>query len=225
MTAPRGTWIAVVAALVAAALYVVHLKDALEAEKLERHNAEAAADTSHLVYHSATLRASERLAFQRTETLQLQGELGRALHRAGEQTEAIVRLHVALDSLANVVSTGQVTAGADSTLRNLSASLDTSGFHVSFRAVVPPPPAAALVHWNVRMDTIGIVAAIVRDRDGRAIIRAAVPADATVTVDSGNTVRASIGRGLSRTQKLARGGLLVLLGYALRELVLAFTKH
>ncbi len=184
-------------------------RDRLAEEKLDRHNAEAAADTSRLVYHSKTLTVHERLAFQQTQNIELSGELKQALQADGEKTQTLVRLTVELDSLHRVLGTGQVTAStADSTVRELVASIDTAGFRATVNASVPRPPATASVFWTIHRDPVAVIAALNRDADGRLALRAASPdASAQIRID---TVRVRVEAGLHQTQSLAlKLGLLI----------------
>lgn len=203
----------VIAALAGAVLFFRHR--AL-AERLERHNAEAQRDTSRIVHRSAMRTVAERLAFQQTANIQLRGELGQVLRAKNEQTQLLARVQVRLDSLAGVVTTGTVTVGADSSLRQLAASIDTAGYHVRVTADVPRPPAKAVVRWDVTRDPVEIVAALNRDPDGRLALRVASGPHAEARID---TVRVQISRGLGQTQKLAGGLLVAVVFYSLGRLV------
>ena len=187
----------------------------LAQEQLARHNAEAAADSSRLVYADSVRRVSERLAFQQTQAIELRGDLSRVLRRSNEQTQALVRLTVQLDSVASVVTTGQVTA-VDSALRHLAAQLDTAGFRVGIEADVPPAPAQARVAWSVYRDPVEVVAALNRDPDGRVALRASASGNATVRID---TVRVRLERNLSRTKAAAIPLLAVVVGYVLGRIL------
>jgi len=188
----------------------------LAQERLARFNAEAAADSSRLVYSDSVRRVSERLAFQERGNIVLRGELGRALRRDGERTELLARVRVQLDSLAGVVGRGTVTTGSDSSIRLLAASLDTSGYHVSISAEVPPPPSEARVTWGVRRDPVEIVAALNRDPEGRAALRVAASGFATAQID---TVRVKLAGKLERTRRLALPLVGVLVGYIMGRLL------
>jgi len=214
-----GNWrpLAVAAIIGLAILALWYSRVQLARERVARFNSEAAADSSRLVYSDSVRRVSERLAFQERGNIVLRGELGRALRRDGERTELLARVRVQLDSLAGIIGRGTVTTGSsDSSIRSLAASLDTSGYHVSIRAEVPPPPSEARITWGVRRDPVEIVAALNRDPEGRAALRVAASDFATARID---TVRVKLAGRLERTQRLALplGG--VLLGYVIGRLL------
>jgi len=192
------------------------MRSRLLEERLARHNAEAAADSSRVVYADSVRRVSERLAFQQREAIALGRDLARVLRAKNEQTQALLRLRLELDSLAGVVTRGEVTALPDTALRQLAASLDTAGFHVNVRAVVPPPPSDARVTWTVRRDPIEVVAALNRDSDGRLALRTMADRNATVRID---TVRVRITEDLGRTRRLALPLGILLAGYLLGRVV------
>ena len=207
----RWRWL-IVLGLIAAALGVAwYARLQLVRERLARYNAEAAADSSRLVYSDSVRRVSERLAYQQSEAIRLEGDLAKVLRQRHEQTQAMLRLTVQLDSVANVVREGQVTA-VDSAIRHLAAQLDTAGFRVGVSADVPPPPAVARVRWSVARDPVEVVAALNRDPDGRVALRAMASGSATVRID---TVRVRLERNVSRTQRMAIPLGAVLLGYVL----------
>ena len=209
---------ALVLALVAGCIVVaVSYRTRMLEERLARHNVEAARDTSRVVYQDGLRRVSERLAFQQRSAIELEGDYRRLLRARNEQTRALVRLKVEMDSLAGAVTRGEVTALPDTALRRLSARLDSAGFHVSVRADVPPPPSEARVTWTVRRDPIGIVAALNETPDGRLALRAAAEGgNATAQID---TVRVQIEGRLRATRTAATVGLLMGIGYGLGRLL------
>lgn len=203
----------IIVALVAGLLYA---RNVVLRERLAVHNAEAAKDSSRIVYRDSLHTVSERLAYQQTSNVILSGDQKRLLQVAHAQTQLIANLRVSLDSLSDVISKGTVTAGADTTLRLLAAQLDTAGFHVRLNATVPPPPSEATLHWSIRRDPIEIAAALNRDADGREALRAYAGKSETVKVDS---VLVSVSNGLATTRRLAIPLLAILGGYVLGRLM------
>lgn len=201
--------------IVVLAFAYVREKDRLAKERIKTHNAEALYDTTRLILRDSSKTLTERLAFQQTEAIRLEGERDRLLRVEGSRVIALQRLRVELDSVRGVVTVGDVTG--DSALRYLTARLDTLGFSARIRADVPAPPAQARVEWDVSRNPVEVVTALNRSPDGRLALRALTDGNATVHID---TVRMEVESGLKRTQSLAAKLLLILGGIVIGRVLL-----
>lgn len=198
---------------------VVYLQSrSIQEGKLALLNAEAAGDTSRLVFHNRLIQVQERLSFQTTKTVTLTGTLDslRKAHR--ETTLLAAKFSLSFDSLKAIVTqrgTNQQSS-VDSTVRVVDDKVDSLGFHVTVHAEVPIPPTPARVTWNISRNPAAIIAALERDPDGRIALRLQSDSHTTTHIDS---VTTKVPLPHSTIGALLRDGIFMVAGVVIRSLL------